>query len=105
MRRRVQRLVGVPDSVCLGFGGSFRIVRISFIKILSHIINFTAVNIWLLNMAVNRFDMAVNRFDRFGMVFGFHDPNVTVQGTRHFVEGTLEPIVRIIIPSSGVTHL
>ena len=23
-------------------------------------------------------------------------PNVTVQGTRHFVEGTLEPIVRFI---------
>ena len=44
-------------------------------------------------MADNWFDMAVNRFDRFGMVFGFHDPNVTGQRTRHLVAGTLDPLV------------
>ena len=28
--------------------------------------------------------------------FHIFSPNVTVQGTRHLVEGTLEPIVRIL---------
>ena len=34
--------------------------------------------------------------------FMFSSQNVRGQGTRHLVEGTLEPIVRIVIPMSGI---
>ena len=48
-------------------------------------------------ISVSAHTMVHDQTDNFATLFIFLMPNVRGQGTRHFVEGTLDPIVRRFI--------